>query len=239
MSPFERLQLDAEGYLLSHPELQYLTITRVRPRTAQEATQIQSRLDKALGGLLARNGKRGLAAILHMPYLGDAAPNVRSITGKLVLEIDVIENVLINMGGDGTGVSAEEVALGIAELLQHQQFTVGAPLVGQPRLITPRPEEVVQQRVAYRIALEVPHQSAAKPKVATPALTQAGAVITLTCSTAGAAIHYTLDGSFPGTAATAYSAPLTLAPGTHTLRYAAYLTGHAGSITCQQTVVVA
>nr|WP_246438234.1 chitobiase/beta-hexosaminidase C-terminal domain-containing protein [Prosthecobacter vanneervenii] len=69
-------------------------------------------------------------------------------------------------------------------------------------------------------------------KVSTPTVTQEGAAIALTCTTAGASIYYTLDGTFPGSgnaAASLYTAPISLESGIHQMRVCAQKDGMQAS----------
>jgi hypothetical protein len=232
MSPFERLQLDLEQFLLSHTELQYLDITHVRPRTAEEAAGIQSKLNSTLAGLTGRNGRRGVSCIIGMPVFGDAAVNVRTLRGQMTIILEVTENIVVN----DTGASCEEHAWEIARLLQHMQFQPWSPLIGDPRLITPSPEAVLDKKVVYRINMSVEITAEKKDKVATPTITASGASITLACATSQAVLYHTTDESFPGpgnAAALLYSAPFTLATGTHLLRVAA----HKANSACSDAVM--
>lgn len=232
ISDLEQTQLDIQHFLLSHEQLQYLPILRVRPRNDAEASGLQTKLDKLLAGTEGRNGKAGVSVIITMPSVEDLEANIRSLTGKLIITIDVIENLFINEGLEGTGASCESWALLIAQLLQQQQFISGAPIVGEPKLLTPFQEALIDKKVMYRLHFVVPYMASRMPKVAVPAPQQDGDSITLTCTTEGAAIYYTLDRSLPGPgnpAALAYSVPLTLEPGTHYLRAAAFAPAMAGS----------
>jgi hypothetical protein len=228
MSIFERLQLDLEQHLLSHTELQYLTVTHVRPRTSAEAAGIQTKINNTLAGLEVRNGRRGVAVIIGMPQFSQAAVNVRALRGQMTIVLEVIENIVVNT----TGASCEEHAWEIARLLQHMQFQPWSPLVGDPQLITPSPEAVLDKKVIYSITMTMEVVAERKDKVATPSIAAEGAQITLACATSGAAIYYTLDESFPGPGnadADLYTAPFTLAAGSHVLRVAAHKSGSACS----------
>jgi hypothetical protein len=122
------------------------------------------------------------------------------------------------------------------------QFQPWAPLIGDPRLITPSPEAVLDRKVIYRITMTVEITADRKDKVATPQISASGASITLTCATSGAACYYTTDESFPGpgnAAALLYSTPFTLASGTHLLRVAAHKTGSACSDAVMAELTVA
>lgn len=232
MSPLERLQLDVTHYLLSHGQLQYVTITHVRPRTAGEAAGIETKLARMLAGLEPRNGKMGVAVLVGMPVVEGVNAEVRALRGDMVLPIEIMENILINGGAEGTGASCETHALTVAALLQQQVFHPFNPLISEPRLMVPAPEALLDKTIKYRITMRVPLVCDRVDKVVEPTVQQSGGSITLACATSGAALYYTLDGSFPGPgnkAALLYSTLLSLAPGVHELRAAAYLAGLAGS----------
>jgi len=238
MSIFERLQLDLEQFLLSHTELQYIDITHVRPRDAEEAAGIQSKLNNTLAGITTRNGKRGVSCIIGMPEFGGTAVNVRALRGKMTIILEVIENIVVN----NTGASCEEHAWEIARLLQHMQFQPWSPLVGDPKLITPSPEAILDKKIIYRITMTVEITAERKDKVSTPEVSASGANITLSCATSGAAVYYTTDESFPGPGnadALLYSAPFALAPGAHLLRVAAHKSGSACSDAVMAELTVA
>lgn len=232
ISDLERLQLDVRDYLLSHAQCDPLSILSVRPRDAGEAAGIVTKLDRTLAGLVKRNGRAGVAAIVTMPALDSLEANVRALTGDGVLAIDVIENILINQGAEGTGKSCECWALLIMQILQHATFFPHNPLVMAPKPLRPIEEAIADKKVMYRIYINAPFAMPVLSKVDAPVVECADAFVTLACATPGAAIYYTLDQSFPGPgndAALPYTAPIPLEPGTHILRTAAFAAGMAGS----------
>lgn len=238
MSPFTRLQTDVTQCLLSHDELRYVTITQVRPRSASEAAGIATNLDRTLAGLVERNGKQGVACIVGMPVCDQVRANVRTLRGRMLISIDVIENIVLN----NTGAECEAHAWMVATLLQHMSFAPFAPLVAEPQLMTPRPEAILNKQVIYRIELSVDITSEPMAKIADPALSADGPDITLSCATPGAALWWTQDGSYPGPGnetATLYSGPITLAPGDYSLRVAAHLSGHVASNAVAADITIA
>lgn len=242
ISELERLQIDIADFLLSHKELQFVSITRTRPRDSHEALILQGIIEKSLSGLMVRNGRRGVAALIVMPGIEGMEGNTRTLNGETVLAIDVIENLMINEGADGTGASCEVHALMIAKLLQHQAFYPCGPLVAAAKLITPIAEAVLDKKVMYRVHFTTTFSAERIEKVPSPSISEADAIVTLACSLEGAAIYYTLDGTFPGEGnaeAIPYSEPFTLPVGTTHLRYGAYKEGMAGSHTAMAVVVAA
>ena len=241
MNVFERFQLDVEQALLSSNLLQYVAITRLRPRTEAEAAGIQSKINRTLAGLEARNGKQGVSCIVGMPTISGVAPGLRQVKGDLGLRLDFIENIAINGGANGTGGTAEDHAWTAARLLPHLHLSPLGVVASDPRLIEPVEAAVLDKSVMYRVAIRLLHHDAGIAKVATPVITVDGAEMTLSCTTAGAAIYWTDDGSWPGSGnaeATLYSVPVTLASGTHGIRVGAQLDDYAPSDVVAETVVV-
>jgi hypothetical protein len=86
--------------------------------------------------------------------------------------------------------------------------------------------------VEYAVVMKTAFGVGAVDKVATPGAEVAGASLTLSCATSGAAIYYTLDGSYPGPGnaeAVLYAGAVTLAAGVFTLRAAGHKAGLAAS----------
>lgn len=251
MNDLEALQTDIETYLLSceadltdadETPIQYAMIARVRPRTAQEAAGIQTKLQQALSGLQGRNGKKGISIIIGMPELSKVEPNIRALTGTVTINLEVTENIIVNMGADGCGPhGAESFAIAAAELLNHQPFTNWSPL----RVVSslPVPEAVLGQKAVYNVTLTTDLRRSLKPKVGAVKITvPENGYVVITCPTQDAVIYYTLDGSYPGSgseSAIVYdTAGLNLPVGVHRVRAAAWLVGQVGSVPDEETVTV-
>lgn len=238
MNPLEQLQSDVEHCLLSMHLLRHVTITAVRPRSSGEVLNIQTKINNTLAGLSVRNGKRGLGVIVGMPEMRDVNPNMRTVKGELVLVMNLIENPLINEGADGTGLTAEALAWLLATTLPQTNLAPGGQIIADKDLIAPQPESVMEKRIEYRVTLRMLTHAAPVEKVATPAVQHASGTLTLSCTTSGAAIYYTLDGSYPGPGnaqATLYSAPVSVATGA--LRTAAHHDDMASSDVAAVTLV--
>jgi hypothetical protein len=121
MSSFlEHLQLAAAGHLARQPEFAHVPVTAIRPRSADEAMQINDLIDGALIGMEKKNGKSGAAAIVQMPALGAANPDTPGPLVTVTLVVRVIEFPLVNMNAEtGTCLSAETLALAALESLHH------------------------------------------------------------------------------------------------------------------------
>lgn len=219
MNRKQRLQLDLEQCLLSLPALAHVAITNVRPRTAGAAAGIMTQINNTLAGVQARNGKKGCAIIVGMPVIGGVNPNLRAVKGELVLELAVIENILVNEGADGTGLTAEDVADEICLSIPQMVFHPFGQLLADKALVTPRTEAVFDKRIEYKVRLTCFVHDQPRDKCTPPVITRVGDQITLTGS---GDIYYTADESYPGPGnfraetdgshtllATLYTAPIT------------------------------
>lgn len=250
MNDLQRLQEDITSFLLSCSSnpldadecpIQHAAIARVRPRTADEAAGIQTKLQKLMSGLEGRGGKKGITIIVSMPEINKMEPNIRALTGTVTVLVEVTENILVNMGAEGTGKGCEDFALAVGDMLQHLSFTPWSPL--RVKSISPAPEAVLVQKVVYNVTVETDLNRAKKERVEMPKMATEAGHVRITCGTQDAVIHYTLDGTFPGPSnegSIIYDTVrgLNLPAGEHVLRYAAWLPGMAGSIPCEKRLTI-
>ena len=75
------------------------------PRAALTAVQIQDKINAALGTLTAQNSKAGLCATVLMPQLTTQKQELPGPYLHLKCIIQVQENVIVNMGADGTQIA--------------------------------------------------------------------------------------------------------------------------------------
>ena len=225
MSPLEQDQLDFAGRMAADPYFAMVGIYVVRPRGAKTAMQIQQELEETLNCRRLQGGKGGAAVQVLMPLADVSSPNIPGPQFDARITLRVQELPLVNMGPLGTGLSAEDIALHLSQLFHHWNPGTGAVWNAAAKFLTPRLD--FAPKVTYDLTFGRLLQLARATKCATPTITPAtGAApqtVTLACATAGAALWYTLDGSYPSSAnsaATLYSAPLALATAC-TLRVAA------------------
>lgn len=240
MSQLEEFQHDITYRLLSLESFFYVPVEMIRPRDKKEALLIQTRLDRTLAGLVKKNGKAGVVCLVQMATLEVPEPNVPGPFGDLTCELLIIENPLINMGANGTNLSAETVTLNA--LNSTHQFMDGRNHVWTVPKRAMVPNLDFPGKIAYTGSVQ--RQMGMRPlaKVAKPIFTVTGALpaasVQLACSTVGASIYYTADGTFPAAAnaaATLYTVPFTQASAA-TIRAAAYLAGLSGSDIAKQTI---
>ncbi len=183
---------------------------------------IEDQINQVLGGIAQRNGQTGAAIIVMLPDVALESAQNMTLPIKLKWKLRIVENQLFNESTGGTGLASSRLALHVAQFMQTRSFRGGNPLRCDPAKAIEEishPSYLVHE-VNGECALTVP----VRAKCARPALSQAGAAVALSCTTAGARLYYTLDESYPGSgnaAALSYTDPITLAAGVHNLRTAA------------------
>jgi hypothetical protein len=212
---------------------------------AEDEGNIISQMDKALGFTSLKDGACGTCVIVRQPNGDDGMPGV--LWPPLGLEWDILVLEWREMNRDttkgGTGKRAWTLARRIHRLIKAHR----AP--GIVQCFTPRHPTIIRTsstreingteiplmgytvRIAANEADNTPYTKVALPTLSgSPALdttshaipsAAAGCVLTVTCSTSGAAIYYTTDLSNPwsgNAGATLYSGPITTVAGTYLFR---------------------
>lgn len=236
----QQLHDDAHGALSSDPGFHYVPVYQSRTPLALDGDgnpivgqgdMIEDQIKAVLAGLESKNSKSGIACVVLLPDVQGESVNSAAPALKLMLKVRVIENRLINETTDGTGIAASKLCLHLLQVLNRRAFRGGNALYAD---INKMIEEValpgdVKIHEVHFIQNVMPEPL---PKVNDPTVSAAEGVVTLACATSGAAIYYTLDGSFPGsgnTAATLYATPFPLDAGVHHLRAAAEKTAMQAS----------
>lgn len=220
----DRLQQDIAGRIAADPNFADV------PVIAQAKGVIEQDIAESLGYLTVKDGKMGVCVVVKLPERSVPKPNIPGPDYILDCPVIVVENVLINRGASGTGKTATALSLMLEHLLHQVSFGritlyAGTAVGGQYVDQTGAPIDGVQQ---YDVTLHGGWGMSAARLVQRPVITLAGELATLTCGTSGATVRYTLDGSYPGLAATAYTEPVELADG-QTIRAVAYADGYQAS----------
>lgn len=206
------------------------------PVLVESLGDLTSEIARALGPVTEVGGKSGAVVIVTTPTADASWPDVGGpFFDDIPIAILIAVNPLVNNdSGAGTGQSALTIAEQVCEDL-HQFFPLSAngPVVPQKPTIVrgPNPEgkeneSIIQYLVHFKTmgGLRNP-----LPQCATPTSLHSGSY-TLSCSTPGAAIFYTTDGTNPTPrAASLYSAPLSVSG--VTLKARAWLAGFTASET--------
>lgn len=205
------------------------------PIFTERTNDIASEFERALGPVTVEGGKSG-ACITILTPTADCA--FKDIGGPVFDEIPLIwliqENRQINEDpATGTNQSALSICEKLCTLFSLSFFPVAgnSPVSVLKPTIQRGPTEdagLVQYNVRMKCMAGL---SVAVAQVATPTISVTTGTYTLACSTPGAAMFYTLNGSQPGPRnGTLYTAPFTPATG-HTLKVKAGLWG----MLCSQT----
>jgi len=231
----QRFQLDVAARLQAAPFFATVPIFVFRPRAAMSAAEIQERINAALGALTGQNSKAGLCATVLMPLVTTRQQELPGPYLHLECTVRVQENVLINMGANGTQIASEDAAIAVAQTLHL--WTPGGTagvLRAASKAITPNHSS--DGKVTYDVQIESELDLACEPVTAQPFITTGDGAVSIACSDESAALYYTTDGtapwpgnaSYPSTAAP-YNAPFAAPPSGTLLRAAAFAPGIQGS----------
>ena len=221
-------QYDLLGVLLCAPALANVNVKSYRKMRLQQELDFGSLLTQG------RNGKAGAAVLVAQPTAASHTQNADGPILNWLFPVICFEQPDINFGQFGTELSAEELGQIVMDALHKfpdektGQFSVDGSL-------RPETEFVLPGVIGYRVDFQVVGKSTQTPRVGPVTVTLGGGTATLSCATAGAAIWFTTDGTFPVSDAgggqpdtNLYSAPIATHSGM-TLRAAAYLNGYNNS----------
>jgi len=205
----------------------------------------ESDVQAALSTMNQANGMVGSVAIVLMPVLSGQDPNAPGPRYTVRYTVQVIDYPVIRrQSKGGTGMSAELICDRVREILHLLNFGRGQTLAFDRLEPTQEPAGMVGYGVTFRrIGTDAPPVGCAAVGISplsggvNPIL-PGPQTVTLTCATAGAAIWYTLDGSYPSSVnpnATLYAAPFVAPPGA-TVRAAAELAGFQQSQVISQAI---
>ena len=182
-----------------------------------EADDIETKVLQAIGTLNEKSGKIGAVALVMMPSVEKANPNVGGLSAELVLKVRYVVAPLFNNGDTGHHKSEGQLATRGAILFQFwSPFPGGNPFVMDANPLDPINNELLPGNNGYEVTHRAKWSVGSGAKVMRPLITIATGEATLTCSTAGAEVRYTLDGTAPSkgnAAALVYDAPFAVVPG--------------------------
>ena len=227
------LQSEALNRLLS--ESYFSDITGYVEDDSVTLTKIQN----TLRGIQLKGGKQGAAFVVRMPRLVVSGGDVAGPEGVAEIVVECVHLPVYNdTDRGGTGKDADEIALYAVNTL-HEYLPRGLDgvrgnfMAGTDAI---EPVGASEKGVAYLARVRVPVTVGRTRRVARPAASAGGGNITATCSTAGASIYFTTDGSYPGSgnsAATLYSAPFAEPSTPYAIRFGAELSGSIPSNTLE------
>lgn len=164
---------------------------------AYRRLQLQGEIDYSTIWQTPRNGRSGCGILVEVPSFRVTRPNVPGPIGDLILSCAVVEDPDMNKApATGTLLKAEVVSQIILDLAHQWGITGTGTMYAYAEAIKDAAE--FKGLRAYRVKLQMTQVRVQTSRCALPTLSETGLTVTLTCSTAGAAIYYTQDGSFPG-----------------------------------------
>lgn len=146
---------------------------------------------------LSGTEKQGLGIVVLQAEIDKAERNQPGPPLRAVVSIQVIESVIINRGASGTAIKASTAALRVLNALHHQRVG-NRQLYAEKNPVEPLP--MPEGLVSYTVTL----YSEANGGTTTGRVRQLqfsldeNGDLVIESATAGAAIYYTTDGSFPG-----------------------------------------
>ena len=218
------------------------------PVVVAEEGDVAMMIAKKQAVVTEKSGRVGVAVIVLQILADDDYPEVGLGPMTLRPAFQVVENVELNKGANGTQKSARRVARRIRDVIKTlslggivTEFKPDKPAIEPVELAA----ELGKTVRAYQVNF-VTYESDDEPagQVDPP---QFAAVdgptpqVEITCATAGAAIWYSLDGSYPAPGrpgASLYTAPLDIPEAGLTVRAACYQAGLIASQVLRRAVTV-
>ena len=218
-----------------------------------EKGNVAKSYEQAQAVITETSGKRGICVVVLQVVANDLSANLQF--GPMIFKpaFQVVENVELNNDDSGTGKSARKVARKIRDVVKNcnlmglvQDMKAGTPCI-EPVDLKDMGESVVAYQVNFE-CLEVSHenQTQVQMPVFVAGTDPQNPTFTMTCATAGAAIWFTTDDSFPydgdasvypGSTSQLYSGA---GPCTNptTVRSAAYVDGSIASGVNRATIII-
>jgi hypothetical protein len=231
----ETVQPDVYAKLLSEPFFNPVAIFKIREK------RLDSEVNRALTGLAGRNGGSGATIEVLMPTLKAALAETAGPVCTLEQQFMVKEQPTVNLGAYGTGLTAEQIAVNLAQTFQL--FFLGGALQGfytAPLFYQYQAAGANMPFIMLRVTMHATFVLTALERTLAPAVAENSGTITLTDQQpgGGSKIYYTIDGSFPGAGnagAVVYAGPFAAGSGT-VVRTAAYNGSTQGSMVDTFTV---
>lgn len=191
----QQLQLDVAGYLAACKDLEYVPVFVENPRTEDGATTVVDRINQHLIGITDKGGKSGLGIMVMRPKARSRNADAPGPQFIAVVELEVIEHIPTNESSTGTGITASEMALTVANLLHYFRPDRSNQLRVAPNFLDP--VDAGPDYDARIITLERHDGLAAPNRIAAPVLTNGSGQFTPEASTSARNVYYTTDGDFP------------------------------------------
>lgn len=207
MDPIEHAQTLFAGRLAADPYFADVAVLQ------EQKGVTDADIEQALSVLNPQGGKIGACVVVLMPTLRPKDANAPSPIYTINLTVQVIDMPLLNLGEGGTGKSAAQIAQRVRQLLHL--YSTGERSCWTFSGADPIPVESGRNSYGVVFAREAGDPFLAKASRPAATIDGTGPItVALSCSTPGASIRYTLDGSYPSAlnaAAVLYTAPIAIA----------------------------
>lgn len=195
-----------------------------------------------------KSKKRGVAVIVLPVVADDDFPNLSFGPMTLRPAFQVVENVELNNDANGTKKPARQVARRVHDVIKGGGLVglVTSLKAGKPAIFpVPAHESLGSNIVLYQVNFECleagtqNQQLVAMPQFA--GIAGPPQQFSITCTTLGAVIYYTLDDSYPrkdNPNAHVYTNPINIPPAGLTVRACAYARGSIASWVARETITL-
>lgn len=100
------------------------------PVLTERLKDVESEIERALGGLTATDSKAGLCVIVVTPQVKASKPNLPGpYFDQCAIVARVVERVAVNTGPGGTGIAAWTAARSVAKALHHKRTSDTKPII--------------------------------------------------------------------------------------------------------------
>lgn len=220
------------------------------PVAVAEKGNVLQEVQRLQSSVTAKKGKWGVAVIVLQLIADDDEPNLAFGSLKLRPAFQVIEIPTQNNSATGTGKSARKVARKIRDIIKPLRLVdLTTDFVFEKECIHPVALDR-ENMVGYQVNCWT-YEADTEPisQVLIPQFAQGAdplnPTLVITCGTAGAAIYYTLDDSFPAppdrvetSKAILYVGEIPIPGAGFAVRAAAFLTGEGGGPSAIQSPVM-
>ena len=220
-----RLHTDIAAALRAADICAGVTVEALEAMSEQGVATVTDILNKALGGMLPRDGMSGLAVLVLLPGFAPQEPDAPGPQGRVTVVLQIIENTTVNGGSGGVGRSAFVLGHDILRFFHHRSLNGAGVIFADELGLQPMSiDETVSADVGYELTLALPVGVRPLARALAPVATLADGLITLMASESGSAVYYTTDGSYPVGGAL-YAAPFAAPPAGSVVRAVAVVTG--------------
>jgi len=201
-----QIQRDVFGLLMSAPQLSTVNIVEERKFIVAQDVQMDAIWQTV------RNGKSGCGILIEEPDVICDSPNVTGPPQSIQFSFVCCQNGDAAFTELGSGLFSTQVEQFVIDALHLQNIGGQGTLVVKGNFSSPANDGPFQFINARRLKIYMTPFNSAQSQRTSPVVSVMNAgLCTLTCATTGAAIYYTLDGSFPSNPTVAVY-PLSVTP---------------------------